>query len=146
MGGQLVFDWDQQENFLIARDRPVGNIGTNTKCQSCVSQVQIQTVYHVLWCTDRRQGLLRLNHDCHAIICRASIWSATAVGTTECTWPTNHRIIFMYFLEYWLNNALFWYRGRVKSMQNQARLTKWHSAINRSMRSTYCPARVYFSI
>jgi len=30
MGGQLVFDWDQLENFLITRDRPVGNKATNT--------------------------------------------------------------------------------------------------------------------
>jgi len=28
---------------------------------------------------------LRLNHDCHAIICRASLWSATAVDTKKCT-------------------------------------------------------------
>jgi len=34
MGGQLVFDEDQLENFLITRDRPVGDIVTNTKCQS----------------------------------------------------------------------------------------------------------------
>jgi len=25
MGGQLVFSWDQLENLLITRDRPVGN-------------------------------------------------------------------------------------------------------------------------
>jgi len=34
MGGELVFDWDRLENFLITRDRPVGNIVTNTKCRS----------------------------------------------------------------------------------------------------------------
>jgi len=45
-----------------------------------------------------------------------------------------------------LKNVLFSYRGRVNSMQNKARLTKWHSAINRSMRSTYCPPLVYFSV
>jgi len=33
MGDQLVFDWDRLENFLITRDRPVGNKVTNTKCQ-----------------------------------------------------------------------------------------------------------------
>jgi len=30
MGGQLVFDWDRLENFLITRDRLVGNEVTNT--------------------------------------------------------------------------------------------------------------------
>ena len=30
IGGQLVFDWDRLENFLIARNRPVGNKVTNT--------------------------------------------------------------------------------------------------------------------
>ena len=34
MGGQLVFDWDRLENFLVTCDRPVGSIATNTKCQS----------------------------------------------------------------------------------------------------------------
>jgi len=24
MGGQLVFDWDRLEDFLITRDRPIG--------------------------------------------------------------------------------------------------------------------------
>ena len=33
MGGQLVFDGDRLENFLITRDRPVGNKVTNTKFQ-----------------------------------------------------------------------------------------------------------------
>jgi len=42
MGGQLVFDWDRLENFLITCDRPVGDIVTNTKCQSWVSHVQMQ--------------------------------------------------------------------------------------------------------
>jgi len=42
MGGQLVFDWDHLENFLITRDRPVGNKVKNPKCQSWVSYVQIQ--------------------------------------------------------------------------------------------------------
>jgi len=32
MGGQLVFNWDQLENFLITRDQPVGNKVTSTKC------------------------------------------------------------------------------------------------------------------
>ena len=34
IGSQLAFDWDQLENFLITRDRPVGNKVTNAKCQS----------------------------------------------------------------------------------------------------------------
>jgi len=42
MDGQLVFDWDRLENFLITCDRPVGIIVTNTKCESWVSHVQIQ--------------------------------------------------------------------------------------------------------
>jgi len=60
-GGQLVFnwEWDRQENFLITRDRPVGNKVTNAQCQSWVSYVQIQSVYHRLskWCTDRGQSV-----------------------------------------------------------------------------------------
>ena len=32
MGGQLVIDWDRLEN-LITRDRPVGNIVTNTNAK-----------------------------------------------------------------------------------------------------------------
>ena len=31
MGGQLVFDWDQVENFMVTHDQPVGDIVTNTK-------------------------------------------------------------------------------------------------------------------
>jgi len=31
-GGQLVFDWDRLENFLINRDRPVGNKVTRAEC------------------------------------------------------------------------------------------------------------------
>jgi len=42
MGGQLVFDWDRVENFLVTRCRPVGFKVTNAKCQSWVSHVQIQ--------------------------------------------------------------------------------------------------------
>jgi len=34
MGGQLVFAWDRLENFMKIRDRPVGNIVRNTKCQN----------------------------------------------------------------------------------------------------------------
>jgi len=33
-GGQLVFGWDRLENFLLPRDRPVGEEVTSTKCQS----------------------------------------------------------------------------------------------------------------
>jgi len=32
MGGQLVFDWDRLENFLITRDRPISDKVTSTKC------------------------------------------------------------------------------------------------------------------
>jgi len=30
-GGQVVFDWDRLENFLLTRNRPVGNEVTSTK-------------------------------------------------------------------------------------------------------------------
>ena len=70
-------------------------------------------------------------------ICRASLWSAIARGTKEYTWPTNRWIIFMYFLEYWLKYILS--RYLVNSVQNQMRPTKWHSAIDRLMRSTCWP-------
>ena len=33
--------------------------------------------------------LLHLKHDCHTIVCRASLWSYTAIGTKEYMWPTN---------------------------------------------------------
>jgi len=54
-GWQLVFEWDRLENFLLTRDRPVGNKVTSTKCQSWASHVQ--NVYYGLskWCADRRQ-------------------------------------------------------------------------------------------
>jgi len=42
MGGQLVFDWDRLENYLITRDRPVGNIITNKKCHCWVLHVQTE--------------------------------------------------------------------------------------------------------
>jgi len=86
MGGQLVFDWDRLENFLTTRDRPVGN----------KSQIQYHMPKSSITCANtvapspfmHRQMakcLLRLNHDCHAIICRASLWSATAIDTKEDT-------------------------------------------------------------
>jgi len=31
-GGQLVFGWDRLENFLVTRNRPVGNKDASTKC------------------------------------------------------------------------------------------------------------------
>jgi len=46
-GGQLVFDWDQLENFLITRDRPVGNIVTNKKMPK-LSITCANAVYHRL--------------------------------------------------------------------------------------------------
>jgi len=54
MGGQLVFDWDQLEIFLITRDRPVGDIVTNTNCQSWVSHVQMQCTIALV--SDEAQG------------------------------------------------------------------------------------------
>ena len=86
MGGQLVFDWDQLENFLITRDRPVGYKVTNTTSHA---KVEYHTCkYSAPWPLMHRQKancLLRRNHDCHAIICQASLWSATAIGTKEYT-------------------------------------------------------------
>jgi len=89
MGGKLVFDWDQLENFLITHDRPVDNKATNT-----IPHAKVE--YHLckysapspLKHRQKAKCLLRLNHDCHAIICRASLWSATAIGSKEHTWPT----------------------------------------------------------
>jgi len=58
MGGQLVFDWDQLENFLITRDRPVGNQVTYTISHANVEyHIYANTVHHRLWCTDRRQSI-----------------------------------------------------------------------------------------
>jgi len=90
MNGQLVFNGHQLENFLITRDRPVGNKVTNT-----MSHAKVE--YHMykysapspLMQIQKTRCLLRLNHDCHAIICRASLWSATAIGTKEYKLPTN---------------------------------------------------------
>jgi len=31
-GGQLAFDWDRPENYLVIHDRPVGQKVTSTKC------------------------------------------------------------------------------------------------------------------
>jgi len=64
-GGQLVFDWDRLENFLITRDPPVGNKNTSRKCNKT---------------------------------------------------------------EYLLKNVIF--RYLVNPMQNQARSTNWHLAID----------------
>jgi len=41
MGCQLVFDWDRLENFLITRDRLVGNKVTNT-----ISYAKVE--YHMM--------------------------------------------------------------------------------------------------
>ena len=38
-GWPICFDWDRLENFLITRDRPVGNIVTNTKYHMCKCRV-----------------------------------------------------------------------------------------------------------
>ena len=78
--GQLVFDWDQLENFFVTRDQPVSNKVTNT-----ISHAKVE--YHMckhsapspLMHRQKTKCLLRLNHDCHAIIFRASLWSATAI-------------------------------------------------------------------
>ena len=85
MGGQLVFDWDRLENFLITRDRPVGN-----KVIKTISYAKV-VEYHIckysapspLMHRQKAKCLLRLNHDCHTIICRANLWSAIAIGTKE---------------------------------------------------------------
>jgi len=102
MGGQLVFDWDRIESFLITRDRPVGNIVTNTTCQSWVSHVQKQCTIALVsdaqiegnvfltpksWLAsnNRKRSLLQYLRG----IYRASLWSAITRGTKEYTWPTN---------------------------------------------------------
>jgi len=95
----------------------------NITCQSSVSHVQIQCTIAFDAQTEGKVSV-RLNHDCHAVICRASLWSATATGNKEYTCPTNWWIIFMYFLEYCLKNLLL--RYLVNPMQNQTRLIKRH--------------------
>jgi len=103
MVGQLVFNWDRLEDFLITCNRPVGN-----KVTTIVSYAKVE--YHMckysapspLMHRQKAKCLLRINHDCHAMNCWTSRWSATAKGTKEYTWPTNWWILFMYFQEYWL--------------------------------------------
>jgi len=68
MGGQLVFDWDQLEDFLITRKRAVGNKVTYT-----IPYAKVE--YHMckysapspLMHRQKAKCLLRLNHDCHSI-------------------------------------------------------------------------------
>jgi len=86
MCGQLVFDRDRLEDFLITRNQPVGNKVTNT-----ISYAKVE--YHMckysapspLAHRHKAKCLLRINLDCPAIICRAILWSATAIGTKEYT-------------------------------------------------------------
>jgi len=143
--GQLVFDCERLENFLLTRDRLVGNKITITKCQIWVSHMQILcTIALVSDAQVEGKCPLRLNHDCHTIIgnivkhlrgiCRARLWSAIARGTKEYKWPTNWWIIiyqwmdnFNQLMEYWLKSVLI--RYLVNSMQNQAQWTNLHSAI-----------------
>ena len=63
MGGQLVFDWDLQENLLATRDWPVGNKVTNAKCQSWVSYVT-NTVQPTIACVSDAQaeGKVSVSH------------------------------------------------------------------------------------
>jgi len=68
-GGQLVFRWDRLENFLLTRDRPVDVKITSTKCQSCVSHVQIQCAIALVSDAQKVKCLLlHLNRYCYAII------------------------------------------------------------------------------
>jgi len=87
MGAQLVFDWDRLENFLITRDRPVGNKVTNTKCQSWVSHVQIDLQCTIALVSDAQKAkckcMLRLNHDCHAIIERKRYFNTFAASAEK---------------------------------------------------------------
>jgi len=63
MGGQLIFDWDRLEGFLITRDRLIGNKVTNT-----ISYAKVE--YHMckysapspLMHRQKTKCLLRLNH------------------------------------------------------------------------------------
>ena len=57
-------------------------------------------------------------------------------------WPTNSWIIFLYSLEYWLTSVL--YKYLVNSVQNQARSTNWHSAIDRSIAIDLATPDFYF--
>ena len=118
------------ETRLETETKSRDSITDNIIYQSWGSYVQIQCTIAFDAQTEGKVSVTRKSW-LYAIICRASLWSATAIGTKEYTWPTNWWIIFMYFLEYWLKNVLF--RYLVNPMQNQARSTKWHSAINRSI-------------
>jgi len=68
MGGQLVFDCDRLEDFLITRDRPVGKKITNTISYAKVEYHMCQySVPSPLMHRQKEKCLLRLNHDYHAI-------------------------------------------------------------------------------
>jgi len=76
MGGKLVFDWDQLENVLITRDRPVGIKVTNTISHTKVeyNMCKYSAPSHLLHRQKSKESvLLRLNHDCHAIISSAEL-------------------------------------------------------------------------
>ena len=48
-GGQLVFDWDRLENFLITRDRPGGYKVTNTKYHEMQRFSFLFTFWNIDW-------------------------------------------------------------------------------------------------
>jgi len=48
MSGQLVFDWDRLDDFLITRHRPVGNKVTNAISYVKVEYHMCNTVHHRL--------------------------------------------------------------------------------------------------
>jgi len=93
VGGKLVFDWDQQEKFLITRHQLVGNKVTNTKCQTGVSHVQIQDTIALVsdaQIEGKLSVLPKLWLPCIQYlcgICHASLWSAMARGTKGHTYP-----------------------------------------------------------
>jgi len=59
---------------------------------------------------------------------------------------TNQLIDNFYVLSGILIEKCSFFRQVVISMQNQVQSTKWHSAINRLMRSNCWPPLVYFSV
>ena len=71
MGGQRVFDWDRLEDFLVTCVRPVGNKVTNTNAKVEYHMCRYSAPSPLMH-TQKAKCLLRLNHDCHAIICHCN--------------------------------------------------------------------------
>jgi len=71
--------------MLITRDRPVSNKVTKTPSYAKVEyhMCKYSAPSSLMHGQNKANSLLHLNHDCHTIICVASLWSATTIGTKE---------------------------------------------------------------